>query len=195
LYSSSFRPSRTLALGFLLETTTDLEIERDGVLEAQPPGLLQSSPLGQELAGACGVGDPWIAAHVERFISCVGMTDRRNGLKDPTGFRTPSATYHIATTDPRWLVHLGPGMEWDSMAYELDHADGERLVVDPSWRTRDVMGVAAGIDAERAFDRLPILADALQDAGCEDARLLDHCRGPGPHVHCCWALDSLLDKE
>jgi hypothetical protein len=38
---------------------------------------------------------------------------------------------------------------------------------------------------DRAFDQLPILANALEEAGCADADILDHCRGPGPHVHGC----------
>ena len=43
--------------------------------------------------------------------------------------------------------------------------------------------------------RLPILADALEDAGCTSPELLDHLRGPGPHVLGCWALDLLLMKR
>jgi hypothetical protein len=46
-----------------------------------------------------------------------------------------------------------------------------------------------------AFDRLPILADALEDAGYTDADILDHCRGPGPHFRGCWVVDLLLGKE
>jgi hypothetical protein len=190
-----------------METTLDyyIEIEHDGALQSTPPGFFRSSPLAQELGGQGGVGDPWVWAVAGRFIACVGVTNRRNcdawswdstheRWKDPTASRKerPSATYHIAVTDPRWLVHLAPGMRWESMAYDLDYLHGERIVVDPSWRNRDVMGLAAAIDAELAFDRLPILADALEDAGCADARLLAHCRGPGPHVHCCWALDAVL---
>jgi len=48
---------------------------------------------------------------------------------------------------------------------------------------------------QRAFDGLPILADALQDAGCDDAHILDHCRGLGPHVRGCWVVDSVLGEE
>jgi hypothetical protein len=48
---------------------------------------------------------------------------------------------------------------------------------------------------ERAFDQLPILADALEDAGCADRDILDHLRGPGPHVRGCWALDLILGKQ
>ena len=48
---------------------------------------------------------------------------------------------------------------------------------------------------ERAFHDLPILADALEDAGCADAALLEHCRGPAPHVRGCWVVDLILGKE
>jgi hypothetical protein len=48
---------------------------------------------------------------------------------------------------------------------------------------------------ERRFDQLPILADALQDAGCHDAGLLEHLTSPGPHVRGCWAVDLILGQE
>jgi hypothetical protein len=43
-------------------------------------------------------------------------------------------------------------------------------------------------------DRLSILGDALEDAGCTDPDILDHCRGPGPHVRGCWVVDLILGK-
>jgi hypothetical protein len=67
--------------------------------------------------------------------------------------------------------------------------------VDPSWLTSTVAQLAEGIYQERAFDRMPILADALQDAGCDNEDILDHCRGPGPHVRGCWVVDLLLGKS
>jgi len=67
--------------------------------------------------------------------------------------------------------------------------------LDPLWRTSTVIALAKGINEEKAFDRLPILADALQDAGCENDDVLDHCRGAGPHVRGCWVVDLLLGKE
>jgi hypothetical protein len=68
------------------------------------------------------------------------------------------------------------------------------MTIDPAWLTSTVLTLAQGIYAERAFDRLPILADALQDAGCENADMLGHCRGPGPHVRGCWVVDLILGK-
>jgi hypothetical protein len=66
---------------------------------------------------------------------------------------------------------------------------------DASWLTPTVLSIAQGIYTDQAFDRLPILADALQDAGCEDAELLNHYRSGGPHVRGCWAVDLVLGKE
>jgi hypothetical protein len=67
--------------------------------------------------------------------------------------------------------------------------------VDPSWQTAQVVTVAEAIYRERAFDRLPLLADMAEEAGCTDADLLGHLRGPGPHVRGCVPLDLLLGKE
>jgi hypothetical protein len=55
--------------------------------------------------------------------------------------------------------------------------------------------LAEGIYQERAFDRMPILADALQDAGCDNEDVLTHCRQPGEHVRGCWVVDLVLNKE
>jgi hypothetical protein len=67
--------------------------------------------------------------------------------------------------------------------------------VDPAWRTGTVAALAETLYDDRAFDRLPILADALEDAGCTDPAILDHCRGPGPHVRGCWVVDLILGKS
>jgi len=65
----------------------------------------------------------------------------------------------------------------------------------PAWRTATVTSLAEAIYADRAFDRLPILADALEDAGCTSAEVLEHCRGPGPHARGCWVVDLVLGKS
>jgi hypothetical protein len=68
------------------------------------------------------------------------------------------------------------------------------VVFDPAWRSEPVSALAAGIYTDQAFDRLPILADALEEAGCDHADILNHCRGPGPHVKGCWVVDLVLGK-
>jgi hypothetical protein len=64
-----------------------------------------------------------------------------------------------------------------------------------SWGGGTVPRLARTISAERAFDHLPVLADALEEAGCRDSAILAHCRQAGPHAHRCWVLDFLLDAE
>jgi hypothetical protein len=66
--------------------------------------------------------------------------------------------------------------------------------LDRSWLTSTVTSLAQAIYDDRAFDRLPILADALEDAGCTDQDILAHCRGGGEHVRGCWVVDLLLGK-
>jgi hypothetical protein len=66
---------------------------------------------------------------------------------------------------------------------------------DPFWRTSDVLGLARAVYEDGVFDRMPILADALMDAGCADEAIIGHCRGPGPHVHGCWVVDLVLGKS
>jgi hypothetical protein len=64
-----------------------------------------------------------------------------------------------------------------------------------AWNHGTVPAIARRIDNERAFGDLPILADALEDAGCTDPDILGHCRGPGPHVRGCWAIDRVLGRS
>jgi hypothetical protein len=68
------------------------------------------------------------------------------------------------------------------------------VVLNPTWLTSTVLALATGIYEERAFDRMPILADALQDAGCDNDDVLAHCRGEGSHVRGCWVVDLVLGK-
>jgi hypothetical protein len=64
-----------------------------------------------------------------------------------------------------------------------------------AWNDSTVTRIAQGIYEDRAFDRLPILADALLDAGCEDDELIRHCRSEGPRVRGCWAVDLIQGKS
>jgi hypothetical protein len=94
---------------------------------------------------------------------------------------------------PGHLIEAGPRRS-QTVVLQLEVAP----VVDPTWLTAGdgcVPRLARAIYDELAFDRLPMLADALKDAGCTDAELLNHLRGPGPHVRGCWALDLLLEKQ
>jgi hypothetical protein len=69
------------------------------------------------------------------------------------------------------------------------------VTVDSSWLTAKVKTLAQTIYTDRTFDQMPILGDALEEAGCANPEILGHCRRPGPHVRGCWALDLVLGKE
>ncbi len=69
------------------------------------------------------------------------------------------------------------------------------VTIDPRWLTSTVVDLATAIYDERAFARMPVLADALMDAGCNNEELIAHCRSADPHVRGCWVVDLLLGKN
>jgi hypothetical protein len=108
-----------------------------------------------------------------------------------------------------WGVMEGKGLEsYHTAAVKIEEATIQASLVrdifgnpfrpvalDPRWQTETVVLLAQGIYADKAFDRIPILADALEDAGCDNADILNHCRGEGPHVRGCWVVDLVLGKS
>ena len=75
--------------------------------------------------------------------------------------------FHPVTLDPAWLAWHGGLLE--AMARQM-------------YDSRD-------------FTDMPVLADALEEAGCQDQDILDHCRSEGEHVRGCWVVDLILGKE
>jgi hypothetical protein len=69
------------------------------------------------------------------------------------------------------------------------------VTLDPEWPTPSAVAVARSIYDDRRFADLPLLADALEEAGCTNADILAHCRSERPHVRGCWIVDLLLGKE
>jgi hypothetical protein len=65
----------------------------------------------------------------------------------------------------------------------------------PTWRTPEALALARAVYDERRFEDLPVLADALEEAGCADRDILGHCRGKGEHARGCWVVDLVLGKE
>jgi hypothetical protein len=68
------------------------------------------------------------------------------------------------------------------------------VTFDTNWRTSTAVALAQQMYDTRDFSTMPILADALQEVGCDNADILDHCRGTGPHVRGCWVVDQVLGK-
>jgi hypothetical protein len=71
------------------------------------------------------------------------------------------------------------------------------IAIDPAWRAWNdgtIPNLASVIYRDRRFEDLPVLGDALEEAGCADADLLTHCRADGEHVRGCWVVDLLLER-
>jgi hypothetical protein len=64
-----------------------------------------------------------------------------------------------------------------------------------TWNGGTVPRLAQAINDERRFSDFPILADALEEVGCSEAAILNHCRSDREHVRDCWVIDLLLSKE
>jgi hypothetical protein len=69
------------------------------------------------------------------------------------------------------------------------------ITLNPYWLTSTVVSLAQQMYDTRDFSAMPILADALQDSGCSNETILEHCRRPGPHCRGCWVCDLCLNKS
>ncbi len=131
--------------------------------------------------------------------------------RDSETFSGTETCYYAAVKDPRQALYawhdsaeraLAKGAKWhDELSAICDLLRDifgnpfRPVVLNPSWLTSTVQLLARGIYDERAFDRMPILADALQDAGCDDD-ILNHCRDEKQvHVRGCWVVDLVLGKS
>ncbi len=131
----------------------------------------------------------------------------RHPAKDAPWFKGLVADVLIAWDAPEevigYLVYSFE--EWDhSKALPGQVAEIMRDVVgnpfrpvtfSPEWRTTTAVALARRMYRSRDFGAMPVLADALQDAGCDSADILGHCRGPGPHVRGCWVTDLILSAD
>jgi hypothetical protein len=97
---------------------------------------------------------------------------------------------------PVWVFTGEAQLQWEVLLLRDIFGNPFRAVTLAAiWLTPSVTALARSVYEDRDFDRLPILADALEEAGCDNGDILAHLRGPGPHALGCWALDSLLGKE
>ena len=98
------------------------------------------------------------------------------------------------------------GLSWKSRARAEELAQIQLLrdivgnpfrtvTFDPRWRSSTVTALAGVIYEERTFEDLPILTDALEEAGCNHQGILRHCRSEGPHVRGCWVIDLILERD
>jgi hypothetical protein len=99
-----------------------------------------------------------------------------------------------------FFAQRGRPVEWPTLPLLRDVFDNpfRQPNVDSAWLAWNggmVVNLARAIYDAGRFTDLPILADALEEAGGGDETILAHCRGPGPHVRGCWVVDLVLGKE
>jgi hypothetical protein len=105
----------------------------------------------------------------------------------------------IRPTEPVWHAAWHAGFraaraEQADLVRDIFPPPGTSPAVEPEWLTSTVVALARQMYESREFSAMPILADALQDAGCADELVLGHCRKPAPHVRGCWVVDLILGK-
>jgi hypothetical protein len=107
------------------------------------------------------------------------------------------AARSAAADNPR-ATFVRHGREQCALLRDLFGNPFQPVSLDPSWLSWQggtIPKLAQSIYEDRAYERLPILADALEEAGCVNENILNHCRKPDVHVRGCWVVDLLLDKK
>jgi hypothetical protein len=148
------------------------------------------SAVADILEGLSNRGDRWEAGCAAcRAVLAVLLPDRQEEWKSAVAevYDHPEAFGPVFAEQTRAIL---PELLRDIVGNPF-----HPVAFSSSWRTATAVSLARQMHDARDFGAMPILADALQDAGCEDASILDHCRGPGPHVRGCWVVDLVLGKE
>jgi hypothetical protein len=107
---------------------------------------------------------------------------------------------YMLEEDETSLTYTGPVYAAESAAHcniirDIFGNPFRPIFFSPAWRTDSAVALARQMYDSRDFCAMPILADALQEAGCDSEDILAHCRGDGPHVRGCWVVDLVLGKE
>jgi hypothetical protein len=161
------------------------------------------------------------SCETECVVACCGMDAFDISVEHVSGWRGTHPVPHVVTTLGDFEVMLGQvarhrgsisaneRVGYFSHTWQTPHdcltyfADWRQAISEairgmddppffnPAWMTETVVALRNAILAEKAFDRLPVLADALEEAGCDNRFILDHLRGDEDHTHMCWVLDLL----
>jgi hypothetical protein len=112
-----------------------------------------------------------------------------------TGSYAGDVAMHIdsAKNAPPWLLPDAPTRS--ALLRCIFGNPFHRVTVDFLWLTPSVTALARDIYENRVLSELPLLADALEQAGCHEASILDHCRERSLHARGCWVVDLLLEKS
>jgi hypothetical protein len=138
-------------------------------------------------------GVDWRAAHAATKAGSCALTTAKEFNQDAWIYAAEETSWQVR------YAHETEGGEHASLLRELlGPLPFRPVAIDQAWllwNNGTVPKLAQTIYDDRSFASLPVLADALEEAGCDNDEILAHCRQPGPHVRGCWALDLVLGKE
>jgi hypothetical protein len=137
--------------------------------------------------------------HFERVVRPTLQSYRVGGVGDSASSLLRAAFAGVGYRRIRELVLERspdrPGAERWMAGVLQDILGNPEYPLSPAWRTSTAVTLAGRMYDVSTFDRMPILADALEDAGCDAADVLAHCREPEQvHVRGCWVVDLVLGK-
>jgi hypothetical protein len=200
------------------------ERSADGLVESEALTAARKAALDYSNATFQGRAEPTQIAIFEviRTVAPIALEEPGHGLHFPDGRDEPTlghnaaaavashACHQVRGSRWKWLwAEFLAGYPWEGVYTAERKAQATFLrdllgnpfrptAIDPGvlfWSNGTVVRLAQAIHEDRRFEDLPILADALEEAGCQDGDILHHCRQPGEHVRGCWTLDLLLGKE
>jgi hypothetical protein len=178
----------------LLVSAAEAEEARDAAEAARQDHLddshhTHSGPGNAELAVVYAITTRNLGYEAVTAAGCAAEAARA-AIGDATGYCTNEFKWTAA-----WSIEC---LEQCRLLRDICIYPGGYRGIGPAWlgwNNGIVPALADGIYADGAFDRLAVLADALEDAGCTDQAILDHLRSPGPHVRGCWAVDFVTARE
>jgi hypothetical protein len=147
-----------------------------------------SPPISRRVLDA-HVAAQWLS---ETPVHAISISQRTSGEPSSDFIASPDNGFGLGRAVPHGEAAVAEQMQ---LLRDIFGNPFRPVAFSPEWRTDTTVSLARQMYESRDFSAMPILADALQDAGCGCADILDHCRGPGPHCRGCWVVDLVLGKE
>jgi hypothetical protein len=166
-------------------------------------GLLSATELGRARQFALQTAQSYAEIpHIEKFAHAVALAATVAAPSSQNLYKSiePSTASLIARALEGALALLADEGEAvprvPGYATVFDDIEPRQTVFSAEWRTDTAVALARTMSDAREFSAMPILADALQDAGCENEVVLAHCRDTNQvHVRGCWVVDLVLEKS
>lgn len=199
------RKHRLLACGLcrLIASLVDMPelIRIIETIEAFADGQVTASQLGSARHFALQIAERCVKFPLQEILA--------SAVAKAADLSRPSTLNLHKTVDPFTVEFICKSL---SKAHQLHAIDGvgfqqkptfvnvlldiepHAITVCSAWRTSNVFQIAQQMYHDREFSKMQILADALQNNGCTNDEILNHCRGPSPHFRGCWVIDLILDK-